>query len=255
VRLATSSLELLWQRPTDAPRVRVGSSAQPSSLTIEAPSQADDDCPDPLVDAARALARSATWLTEAPVCMAVDGGCALRGTRPLVLAAARSLLMQLATHYPLPLAVVFAAAEHDAWRWARWLPQVQTANGSRRLAWDAAAVPRVLAAGGVAVLAAPALAPRLPQGVTPIYLLDEGVALPSGCARLVEVDHALSGTLHAPGLAPTRIERVDGASVELAERLARTLFGKAERPARADGEGIVEVHLDGSRTTLPATGD
>ncbi len=196
----------------------------------------------------------AACLPEAPVCITLYGSCAVRGPRPQVLDTARALLVQLATHYApqhLPVAIVFDAAEQDAWRWARWLPHVQMADGRRRLARDAASAALAVADSSVALLADAGLGTTLPAGARRVYLLAEGAAVPEGCAAVLDVDSTLAGTLHIVGDRPVRVDRIDGASLELAERVARALYGRTATPSTA-GDGIVEVHLDGTRTSFGA---
>ena len=254
LRLATAAPERLWHRPAADLLLRVGSAARPSNLTVVAPSKLDPSHADPLIQAAQALAATAACLPEAPVCITLYGSCAVRGPRPQVLDTARALLVQLATHYApqhLPVAIVFDAAEQDAWRWARWLPHVQMADGRRRLARDAASAALAVADSSVALLADAGLGTALPAGARRVYLLAEGAAVPEGCAAVLDVDSTLAGTLHIVGDRPVRVDRIDGACLELAERLARALYGRTATPS-TEGEGIVEVHLDGTRTSFGA---
>ncbi len=209
---------------------------------------------DPLIQAAQALAATAACLPEAPVCITLYGSCAVRGPRPQVLDTARALLVQLATHYApqhLPVAIVFDAAEQDAWRWARWLPHVQMADGRRRLARDAASAALAVADSSVALLADAGLRTTLPAGARRVYLLAEGAGVPEDCAAVLDVDSTLAGTLHIVGDKPMRVDRIDTATPDLAERVARALYGRAATPSTA-GDGIVEVHLDGTRTSFGA---
>src|SRR5206468_12308060 len=95
------------------------------------------------------------------------------------------------------------------------------------------------------------LGATLPAGARRVYLLAEDAAVPEGCGAVLDVDSTLAGTLHIVGDGPVRIDRIDTATLELAERVARALYGRAATPS-TEGEGIVEVHLDGSRTSFGA---
>lgn len=246
LRLATTAPEWLWQRSLEG-AIRVGVSRQPSKLTVSAPRQPEDGPADPLIAAALELAAVAAWLPEAPVTVSVEGSCAVRGPREQILAVTRALLVQLTCHWSpesLRLAIVLPEIEQAAWRWARWLPHVQLPDGRRRLAWDAATAAGALVDANFVVLADQAHPVRMPDGAGCIALLREGEAALAG-STVIEVNEALRGCV----LPDTTVDRLDTATPELAERVARALA--AQRPATPSGsEGIVEVHLDGTRSTL-----
>jgi DNA segregation ATPase FtsK/SpoIIIE-like protein len=206
--------------------------------------------PDSLSQAAQALAESAARLNDVPVCMPLAERCAIQGPRSAALAAARSVLAQVATHYApheLRLAVVFPESETEAWRWARWLPHVQDASGRRLLGTNADLL-EDLPTRALLVLADAALLPLVSTDAACLLVLNDTDALPPAVTTVLEVGADASGSLTtASGV--QRVATVDTASVELADRLARALAGRTVAPP-SDADGVVEVHLDGSRTIL-----
>lgn len=249
LRLAVTAPDRIWQRHLDGPiEVRAGTIVGPSTVEVVAPRMPPRR--DALFEAAHALAESAAHLNDIPVCMPLVERCAIQGPRSAALGAARSVLAQIATHYSpdeLRLAVVFPESEIEAWRWARWLPHVHDASG-RRLLGSNPSLLENLPSQPLVVLAHAALLPLVPRDVACLLVLNENEALPAGCTSVLANDASLRGTLRVRA-AEQVVERVDAAPIEVADRLARALAGRTLAPP-SDGEGIVEVHLDGSRTIL-----
>jgi DNA segregation ATPase FtsK/SpoIIIE-like protein len=244
-----SAPDRIWQRQLDGPfEVRAGTIVGPSTVEVVAPPPPAQ--PDSLSEAAQALADSAARLNDVPACMPLVGRTAIQGPRSAALGAARSVLAQVATHYSpdeLRLAVLFPEAEMEAWRWARWLPHVQDASG-RRLLGSNAALLKDLPTRALLVLADAALLPLVSSDAACLLVLSDTDALPPAVTTVLQVGADATGSLStASGV--QRVATVDTASSEVADRLARALAGRTVAPP-SDAEGIVEVHLDGSRTML-----
>jgi DNA segregation ATPase FtsK/SpoIIIE-like protein len=246
LRLASTTQERLWQSDPRQLAVRLGTTPRPSSLIVHVPSQPDRARTDPLVEAAHKLAASSARLPEAPLLVPLGSRLAVRGPRQQVIEATRALLAQLTSQCSaeqLRLAIVFAAAELGEWRWARWLPHVHTATGLRRLGHGP------FEACDLALVADAHQRDAALAAARCVYLLDDNELLPEDCATVLDVDAELRGWLTVADQPPVRIGRVDTATTELAEKLARALAGRIQVVSGL-ADGVVEVEVDGTRRVL-----
>lgn len=176
-------------------------------------------------------------------------------------AAARSLVLQMATHHgPAGLAIAVAVDEPDAWAWCRWLPHTMAVDTGVRGAYvgstvEVHAVDAAIAARGDRALLAViegddplqgrATAGRRllgAEGVSALVIVRDRHRLPAGCDQIVVID------------AIGRIELIDPRSADvpkpvLAWGLTPTVAERAaRRMARLD-----DPELPAAGAGLPAT--
>ncbi|HEY3367380.1 MAG TPA: type VII secretion protein EssC [Symbiobacteriaceae bacterium] len=131
----------MWERsPRDADflALRLGLGQVPLAVTVKAPRLEGAAEPDPLARQARGLADQFARVDGVPIRLALPevGVAGLAGPRSSVLAAARSLALNIATHHSpdeVKLVALFPEQEADDWAWLRWLPHTWTDDQRVRL--------------------------------------------------------------------------------------------------------------------------
>jgi DNA segregation ATPase FtsK/SpoIIIE-like protein len=258
--LARAQSPRLWQRePGDLDFLfaRVGIGRQDSAVRAPAPFVLQQD--DPLREQIEALEQFAAVVSNVPVGPRLHRAHSLQitGERDIVLETARALVVQLATHHApevLRISALFAPEDSAQWAWLRWLPHVWSVDGARRcMASDTADADRLcesLADAGpvqVMIVADARLVSRdVADDVRLVWL---GDARGDVDLRLELQAEERRATLFDGERVALRVDRVDEASVEAAERFARLLAPL--RAAEVDAlDDIVRVRLDGSREVL-----
>lgn len=252
----------LWERrPTDADflSLRLGLGAQPFGIAVTAV-RADAVTPDPLSSVAQELAEEFNRVADLAVCLPLGqaGMAGLIGPRALVVDAARTLAVQIATHHApseVKLVVLYPPEESAAWAWMRWLPHVwsddrrgrflasdrssahelllrlyETANRRRLGAAPDASAPdgpaTVILIADLALLEGEPIRPLLALhdrrlGLYPVFFADRVEALPPGCQAIAEMGPGRPRlTRTEPETVSTPLEP-DAITVDRAERLAR----------------------------------
>lgn len=252
----------LWERSPQDPdflALRLGVGALPCAVTVKVPRQERAAEPDPLEQQARSLADQFVRVDGVPIRLALPdvGVAGLSGPRARVLASARSLVMQLATHHSpdeVKLAALFPEDEGDDWAWLRWLPHTRAEeSGSRQIAADRTDAHRLLKdlyellkrrqlraegsqegpatvifVGAMSLIENEPILPLLLRegpalGAYPVFLSERKEQLPKECRGIVELT---AGGGQLIQTAPTRLQisfSPDEATVEPAERLARAM--------------------------------
>ena len=252
----------LWARASDDEdflTLRLGLGQRPFQVTVKPPEQQSPLDSDPLVQEAQDVAAGFAVVPKVPISLSLcqAGVAGLAGPRQMVLNAARSLALQIATHHSphdVKIVAIYPAREAGDWEWLRWLPHVWSDDRNHRfLAHERDAAHALLTSfherlnrrrlqpgqdkDNVALvffLADPRLVggePILPLllkqgpalGAFPVLLADQVAGLPRQCQGLAKVE---------PGQ-PTLIERVpdysvlsyapDQVSVGEANRFSRTM--------------------------------
>ena len=131
MRVDAADARLFERSPGDEDflSLRLGTGTLPFSMTVKPPKTENQLEPDPLADEALALAGRYAQVPDLPVVLPLPevGAAGLVGPRPAVLALARSLAAQIATHHSpdeVKIAALFPAPEGSDWAWMRWLPHV-----------------------------------------------------------------------------------------------------------------------------------
>ncbi|WP_448809478.1 FtsK/SpoIIIE domain-containing protein [Agromyces bauzanensis] len=244
--LVDGSGAALWRE--DAPGVVVvGRGPVASVLRV-------DGTPVDVVD--RELVEFAARLEEAPVLAPAGSGIGIVGPRPLALAVARAVLVQLA-HACRPGSVGLAVPDGAAWSWARNLPHHGSAGERVIRVVDAAGLragPGRETAGSTG---------RWPDAATShalVVVADATAALPPGLATIVRVDGHATATVDRAGaggaqttVAPGLLGAAEAAA--WAERLravaAREGFGGDGLPSEVDLDDLGQpAEPPGSRASL-----
>ena len=222
----------LWSRAGDeALPARLGTGPGPTGVTLVEP------------DGSRSAAPTEHLPVSVP--LGATGGLGIVGPRPVVLAAARALVCQLAVlHPPADLRIVLACGRRQVpdWRWCRWLPHlvaVRTDGAplpAELLAPAGSGGPRTLVVldGPVDQQTATALAAA--PDVLRLDLADAeaGLALPALARLQVTGETGTTGRLRVPGADQERQLTLDAMGEGTADRLARDLAALAG-PVRAGG--------------------
>ncbi|MDQ2809058.1 MAG: type VII secretion protein EssC [Chloroflexota bacterium] len=262
VQRAETRDRLLWSRaPQDSDflAIRLGTGTVPSGVEIKPPKMDPVQAPDPLIIEAHAISREFMSVSNAPILVSLRtaGIVGLGGSRAAILNAARTAILNLATHHSpdeVKIIAVYPAREAAEWEWLRWLPHTWSDDRQQRfLASDRPSAHRLLTnlyevlnrrrppVGGtgptntplpalVFILSEPLLfenEPLIPlllgqgaqRGAYTLFLA-EADALPQNCQVIVQpVTRQIQQTPAAPpsGYIP------DDTPVALVQRLARAL--------------------------------
>lgn len=260
VQRAETRDRLLWSRTpqdNDFLAIRLGTGTVPAGVEIKPPPWNPVLAPDPLITEAHTITHDFMTVENAPILISLRtaGVLGIGGPRSATLSAARTAILNLATHHSpdeVKIIAVYPAQEAAEWAWLRWLPHTWSDDRQQRyLASDRAGVHRLLTslyetlnrrrpagAGPLAVplpalvffLSEPALfenEPLIPlllgqgpaRGAYTVFLA-EAHALPQNCQAIVQpATHQIQQT---QVVAPTPY-LPDDVPVALMQRLAHAL--------------------------------
>ena len=258
----------LWARAPDDNdylELRLGLGARAFQVTVKPPEQPSALDPDPLIQQARDLAAQFGTVAQVPICLSLRqaGVSGLAGPRQDVLNAARSLVIQLATHHSphdVKIVAIYPAGEMEEWQWLRWLPHAGSDDRRRRFLACERDQARALLAGlyelfnkrrlwlertgqdepsrelphYVFLLAEPRLLEQEPiyplllksgptLGAYPIFTADRIAALPRQCQGMVRLGPDPSTLVYSSSRGGESSFVPDRVSLPEAERLARAL--------------------------------
>ncbi|MCX6019885.1 MAG: type VII secretion protein EssC [Chloroflexi bacterium] len=230
---------------------RLGAGRAPLQVRIKPPRYEPLLQPDPLGDAALALCAEAHEVEGMPLRIDIGAQPALgmAGPRAATIAAAQSLLLNLAVHYApqqLRIAAIFPREEVDAWSWLRWLPHTWfDESDERALACESIGAARVLERVGASLVERAEhrthtllvladeracdgdarlnlLLSAHDAPLTSLHFAPKRDALPRRCTAFVEYEGGRA-RVHVQSSSPRMIDAPDQVSLESCGMAARAL--------------------------------